>query len=316
MSIARGKRSVMWAVAIAAAVVSTQALGAFSASATEGGYDWTKYEHDLASSGTTNDPGITAANAATLSERPGWPIRSTSGALISTQPLQANGLVYWGSWDGVEHATPLDGGSGGWSQALGTLTYPTGSQCAQSGVHGLGDSGQLYDDIVINGTMYASVLFIGGGGNDSVGGGEAKVYAIDALTGTILWSTEVGPAPDHYLWSSPVVYTPPSQNSPSVYEGVADVGEPCPVIRGEIDKLDATTGQIQATLELVPASCIGASVWGSLTVDSSLTGGANVIYAATGNGFSCSPKEAFADFDPRDRPRHARHRGQLETAEE
>jgi len=28
---------------------------------------------------------------------------------ITTQPVEANGLIYWGSWDGNEHATNLNG---------------------------------------------------------------------------------------------------------------------------------------------------------------------------------------------------------------
>src|SRR5437588_13029101 len=32
-----------------------------------------------------------------------------AGSFISAQPVEANGLIYWGSWDGYEHATQLNG---------------------------------------------------------------------------------------------------------------------------------------------------------------------------------------------------------------
>src|SRR5215831_18774617 len=32
-----------------------------------------------------------------------------SGGNISTQPVVVKGVIYWGSWDGYEHATDLNG---------------------------------------------------------------------------------------------------------------------------------------------------------------------------------------------------------------
>jgi outer membrane protein assembly factor BamB len=107
------------------------------------------------------------------------------------------------------------------------------------------------------------------------------MYALNALTGAILWQTPIAASPDAYLWSSPVFYQATGQPDPSVYEGVADVGEPCPLVRGEVVQLDALTGQVLNTFFAAPAGCTGATVWGSLTVAT------DAVYAVTGNRGAC-----------------------------
>jgi outer membrane protein assembly factor BamB len=254
----------------------------------ETGFDWPEYGHDLTGSEHTTDPGITAQNATTLAGQAGWSAQSAGRARVTAQPIVAGGFVYWGSWDGVEHGTPTNGAPGGWTTSLGTLTYPTGTTCANSGVHGVGDSGVYQPSLVVNG-ISQPVLFIAGGGNDPVGGGFAQMYALNALTGAILWQTPLAASPDDYLWSSPVFYQASGQTGPSVYEGVADVGEPCPLVRGEVVRLDALTGQVLNTFFAAPAACTGATVWGSLTI------AADAVYAVTGNRGACNnPTEPYA----------------------
>ena len=41
---------------------------------------------------------------------------------VTTQPIEANGLVYWGSWDGLEHATNPATGVDVWTANLGQST--------------------------------------------------------------------------------------------------------------------------------------------------------------------------------------------------
>ena len=257
--------------------------------ATTGGTaDWPEYEHDITGSGYTTDTGISVLNASTLASRAGWPSRSASGAMITAQPIESGGYLYWGSWDGVEHGTPVNGGAGGWATSMGTLTYPPTSACAKSGVHGVGDAG-----VVANVTTKGNtgpVLFVAGGGNDFVGGGWSSMYALDALTGSVLWKTQIAPSPDVYLWSSPLYFQSPGQTDPSIYEGVADVGEPCPLVRGAVVQLDALTGAIQNTFYTVPSGCTGATVWGSLTIDAA----AHAVYAVTGNRGACKVNEPYS----------------------
>src|SRR2546421_182796 len=90
---------------------------------------------------------------------------------ISTQPIVANGLLYWGSYDGFEHASNLSDGSDLWKTNLGQST-----DCRNQ-IHG-----------VLSTATVASVQIVGVSRAVAfVGGGDANLYALDANTGTIIW---------------------------------------------------------------------------------------------------------------------------------
>jgi len=48
----------------------------------------------------------------------------TITAAISSEPIVANGMLYWGSWDGNEHASSLTDGHDIWKVNLGTSVVP------------------------------------------------------------------------------------------------------------------------------------------------------------------------------------------------
>jgi outer membrane protein assembly factor BamB len=249
--------------------------------------DWSKYLHDLSSSGFTGENLITPSNASALTLASGWPARG--GGTISTQPVVANNLVYWGSWDGYEHATPLPGTTGtAWATNLGQTSasgcLPTTAGTASTGsVASVTPAGQ---------TSPRSVLFVGGGGNNTAGGGYAQLYALDAFTGAVLWHTPLGGSPSTFMWSSPAVYTYTNSAGAtvtSVYVGVASFGD-CPLVEGQVVQVDASSGQVQHTFNVVPSGCTGGGVWGSPTIDQS----DGSLYVATGNGGSCSSTEPYA----------------------
>lgn len=185
---------------------------------------------------------------------------------ITTQPVEANGLIYWGSWDGNEHATNLNGKQV-WQKGIG---YTFDSQCNNTvGV----TSTATFKTVNINGTS-TPVLF--------VGGGNATFYALNANTGATIWSKSLGSSPDHFIYSSPAFY------KGSIYIGLSSFGD-CPLVQGELIKLNATTGAIQNIFSVVPSGCLGGSVWGSPTIDP----GDNSVYFATGNDGSCSKGEPY-----------------------
>jgi outer membrane protein assembly factor BamB len=186
---------------------------------------------------------------------------------IFSQPVVSNGLIYWGSGDGLEHATDLHGKQV-WTTNLGT----------SHGICNIYNSGVLSTATVAPITMggkQTSVVF--------VGGGNAHFYALNTLTGAIIWSTSLGSSPSHFLWASPVVF------KGSVYEGVSSLAD-CPLVQGKFVQMDATTGAILHTFYTVPGGCVGASVWGSPTLDES----DDAIYFATGNSGRCSRQEPYA----------------------
>ena len=278
----RGLQLLLTIALLAGASLAGYSGGVTTSAAPTAGNDWTRYLGGPTSSGFNNETIITPTNAALLKAKPGWPVQTPNGAVISTQPIVANGLVYYGAWDGYEHAVPLSGGHDAWATNLGK------ADSAECGTVGVASTGTV---VSMNVGGATSVLFVGGGGT-GVGGNAADMYALDALTGRILWQTPLGAFPNNFMWSSPVVYTytaPDGSTGTSVYQGVSALGD-CPLVQGKVVQLDAVTGQVQHVFNVVPDGCLGGSVWGSPTIDPS----DGSVYVATGNPDQCSSPETYA----------------------
>ena len=186
-----------------------------------------------------------------------------------SQPIVSNGLVYWGSFDGYERATDTSGNPI-WQTFLGHTDAPG---CTHPSSAGIASTATVTSDVPV-GTA-TSVLY--------VGGGDSKVYALNAATGAVLWSYDVGGNPDTFIWSSPAVF------GNSLYIGVSSFGD-CPLVQGKLLQLDRTTGALENTFDTVPNGCTGGGVWGSPTVDAA----AGTIYFDTGNGGACTIGEPLA----------------------
>lgn len=223
---------------------------------------WPTYQNGIARTGFNS--GETAITAATASKLKFHWAQHAAGA-ISGQPIEANGRVYWGTWDGYEHAiTPTR--TSGWSTFLGrTLDRNCGG--TSFGVAGTATVAQLGATPVVY-----------------VGGGDAHFYALNANTGQILWKTALGTSPAHFIWSSPAVY------NGSVYIGLASLGD-CPLVQGQFIQLNATTGAIQHVFNVVPNGCLGGSVWGAPAIDTA----SHTVFFATGNPGFCAVRERFAE---------------------
>lgn len=189
-------------------------------------------------------------------------------AKISTQPIVANGMVYWGSWDGVEHASSVTNGTNIWTANLGQ------TKNCKSGLLG-GPMGVLSTATVatetINGTS-RTVVYVGGGDNN--------LYALDANLGTVLWKLPLGSPPTSFLYGSPTVY------NGSVYIGVSGLAD-CVRAQGQLVQVDASLGTVQHTFDVVPAGCLGGSVWTSPSIDET----AGTLYFLTSENGACSQKE-------------------------
>jgi polyvinyl alcohol dehydrogenase (cytochrome) len=188
---------------------------------------------------------------------------------VFSQPIVVNGTVYWGSFDGYERATDRSGHPV-WQTFIGHTNDAT---CTDPPSAGVVSTATYRSDVTVGGAT--SVLY--------VGGGDTKVYALNAVTGAVLWSQSVGANPDHFIWSSPVVF------GNSVYIGVSSFGD-CPLVGGQLVQLDRITGAVQNTFNTVPDGCIGGGVWGSPTIDAA----AGTIYFTTGNDGTCSSAEPLA----------------------
>jgi outer membrane protein assembly factor BamB len=216
--------------------------------------DWTTYMQDNARNGYTSSSVLPASAVHTLALR--WTAKA--GDTISAQAIAANGVIYWGSWDGLEHATNPRTGKDRWRTYLGAETK---SDCIPPhlGVASTATTASL----TIAGHR-TSVLF--------VGGGDGAYYALNARTGKVIWSHSFGsPAQGEFSWSSPAFY------KGSVYIGLASIGD-CPLTPGAVVKLNATDGSQLADYQTVPFGCLGAGVWSSPTIDEA-TGD---VYVSTG----------------------------------
>lgn len=230
---------------------------------------WPTYLHDNARSGfQPSDPAINPGSVGSLA--PEWIFRAND--TISSQAVAANGLIYWGSWDGLEHATNQVTGSDTWSTYLGD---ETNVNCSPPHL-GVASTATVAS-IKINGTT-KPVLF--------VGGGNGSYYALDANTGRVIWSRSFGsPQQGYFAWSSPAIY------NGSIYVGIASIGD-CPLVPGELVKLNAANGTQQAVFSATPPGCPGAGIWSSPTIDQS-TGDVYVTTGTDGGGF-CGQPEPYA----------------------
>jgi len=118
-----------------------------------------------------------------------------------------------------------------------------------------------------------------------VAGGNSQLYALDANTGSILWQTPLGGA-GSFVYSSPAIF------NNSVYIGISSADD-CPDTQGQFFQIDASTGTIQNTFNVVPSGCLGGGVWSSATIDAN----AQTLYISTGNNdiHNCPTREPYTE---------------------
>jgi polyvinyl alcohol dehydrogenase (cytochrome) len=215
------------------------------------------YRGDQARSGYyPSETGLTTANAGHLKVH--WSAGGGVGGFA--QPIVGNNMVYWSDWTGNQHGTDLTG-KDVWKTNLGTTTPPSADHCSPT------TSGP---------TSTPTLSTLGGTPVMYVGGGNAVFYALNALTGSVIWQTRLASSPNNFIWDSPSLY------NGTLYIGIASYGD-CPLVQGKLLALDTTTGAITHTANMVPNGCIGGGIWSSPTVDA----GDASIYVTTGTPAAC-----------------------------
>lgn len=228
--------------------------------------DWPTYLDGLGRTGFGSDEtAITASSAPSLRLR--WTAGSAGAA--SAEPVAVGGVIYWGSWDGRERATRSSGALSWSSRNLG-IAASTKCRPSSVGVASTATIGMAR----LRGTATLAVF---------VGGGDGYFYALNAQNGFVIWRTRIWTARGTFLWNSPAYYRG------SIYEGVASVGD-CPLVRGKLVRLNASTGAVQSIFYTLPAGCLGAGVWGSPAIDAR----AGKVYFATGNAGPCPRRRPLA----------------------
>lgn len=199
---------------------------------------WTTSLYNLQRTSAGNDTTFSATNAAQIAQK--WSFKT--GGPIAAAPIVANNTLYVGSWDGYMYALDANTGAQKWKTYLGvTIANPV---CIPPAL-GISSTATVY-----NGVVY-------------VGGGDANWYALDAATGSILWSVYTGDnsaTGGHYNWSSPLIF------NGYAYIGIASLGD-CPLVQGKLLKVDLATHLIVGETKFVPDGQVGGGMWQSPSLD-------------------------------------------------
>lgn len=161
-------------------------------------------------------------------------------------PIAYNGVVYVGLEDGEFDAISEATRQILWSRFLG-IESPT--TC--DGTLGIISTATVAADPT---TGQATVY---------VNAPDGHLYALDASTGAVRWTSVVGiPSAtknDFYAWGSPTVA------NGKVYIGIASNCD-IPLVRAGVLAIDQHTGKRLAYWDSLPPAIVGASVWGSVAV--------------------------------------------------
>src|SRR6266849_294600 len=218
--------------------------------------DWSMYLYDLKhSSFNPHESKIDKNNVGTLKAK--WTTQLP--AALAAGPTIVDGVIYVGDWDGFFYAINAKTGAKIWQTFVGMAAAPDNPIC-QSAI------GVTSQAVVIGDVVY-------------VGGGDSAVYALDKVTGSQRWRTELSdPASGSYSWSSVAAY------NNALYIGVASLGDR-PLVRGALVRIDLANPQEPLFRWLAPEDPMeeegtGAGVWLTPAIDTS----ADTVFVTTGTG--------------------------------
>lgn len=239
---------------------------------------WPFAGHDLFN--THSQPAedqISPLNVATLVEK--WEL-TTAGNVTAT-PTVYQGTIYVPDMGGQLWAVNVGSGRVRWSRSISSYTG-------------------IADDVSRTSPAVAGRALILGDGwirNDVTAG--AHVFAVDRLTGDLLWLTKVHEHIAAIVTSSPIVHDGVAYVGISAKEeGLAGrPGYECCTFRGAVVALDVRTGQLLWKTYMVPSNNDGGDinlpgyfsgngVWGSAPVVDTRRG---LLYFGTANNFSAPP---------------------------
>jgi outer membrane protein assembly factor BamB len=215
------------------------------------GGDFTSYLGNIErTSSSLNETLINLTNAADL--RPLWSF--ATGGPVQSQPLEQDGITYFGSHDGYEYALHANNGSLLWKTYLGVGAND--SYCGPLGV-------------TSTGTLLGNTLY--------VDGGYPYLFALNASTGIQEWATHIGgtSAEGYYQWASPLLY------NGSAYIGISsDCGQP--LVAAGLEEISLSSHAVVAEFNSSVPYLNGSSVWGS----PSLNPATNTLFVPTGDNFT------------------------------
>jgi len=200
-------------------------------------------------SSSTSDPLVNVSTAPRLHLL--WNY-SADGQMVESQPVEQNGITYFGGASGYEYALYASNGTFLWKTFLGQADSDT--DCP--GVLGVTSSA----------TVAGSTLY--------VDGGYPYLYALNSTTGAIEWQTSIGVsnALGYYDWSSPLIY------NNDAYVGIASECD-APLVPAGIDEISLASHLLVGHFNTSTPESVGSSIWGSPSVNPTT----NTLFFATGN---------------------------------
>lgn len=247
------------AIALALAATAPVAAGAATAGGPAGG--WTSAGQGLANA--RSQPFTTLSNSGAAALAPAWTY--TTHGDVSATPDVYDGVVYVPDWGGYLNAISAADGTTLWSDPISS-----------------------YDGVSNSVARDTPAVF----GNEIILGDQngAHVFAVNRLTGKLIWSTQVDTHQYAVITANPVVF------DGRVYVGVSSLEEgaarnpnyQCCTFRGSMVALNAATGAIDWKTYTVPANggqpggYSGGAVWDTPAISPA----SGLIYFGTGNNYS------------------------------
>ena len=265
--------------------------GAGSASGQPDSGGWPAFLYDAGhTSYHAGATAITPSSVANLVRDWQWatPASPNSGSnFLWASPTVSNGVVYVGAEDGYFYAVRKATQAVLWSAFLGIDPgLKSAGSCVKHTKGITGTATVANDPATGKRTVYVNAP-------------DGYLYALDALTGAVVWKGIVGiPSPtknDYYAWGSPLV------TNGEVYVGISSDSD-CPLVPGGLVGFNQSTGVTVAHWTDVPTTggtsqTRGGSIWSSPAL---LDNGDVVV--TTGNGYAGSGQplynESIVALDP------------------
>jgi outer membrane protein assembly factor BamB len=184
---------------------------------------------------------------------------------VKSQPIEQNGVVYFGAQNGYEYAVNAITGKIVWHVYLGVDQNDSGC-------------GDNLLGVTSTGTVSGSTLY--------VDGGYPYLYALNLSSGATEWRAAIGGSNDlgFYDWSSPLIY------KGDAYVGIASDCDHPLVPAGLAEYSLATGGLMNYFNSSVPEEN-GSSIWGSPSVNPTT----NTVFLTTGNAYNTTLSSNYSE---------------------
>jgi polyvinyl alcohol dehydrogenase (cytochrome) len=218
---------------------------------------WMSFGGDIGHTRTTAETTISATNAGELGT-----VFDIKAPGVTSTPLVYKGVVYWGDWGGIMHATEIPTGT-----AAPKELWKVDKSANKGGYSG---SLAMTDKVVVGANR------------------NGLVTAVDRESGMQVWETKLDAGPHTYIWSSPSIAE--ADNVVVIGMGGAgtrDNGIALPAsqtssFHGSVIGLDLATGkQIWDFFPSPDPMGAGCSIWSSAALDTDL----KMLFVGVGNNY-------------------------------